>query len=140
MKKSENINNESNESTNKCDTIISHYTDNGKNLTPLKNKIPITNGWPEKNIPIDELRKHNGNFGVVLDERDLIIDVDPRGFEKDANGVNSFEKLQNDLGIKLIETVKTPNGSHCYFRLPIPGYSSITTASSAPSTSLGSLK
>lgn len=93
----------------------SEYTKAGKNLTRLRGKKPITKWWTDKTLSEDVLAAHKGNFGWVLGEQDLVIDVDTRGFEGD---VNSFDALEKDLEVVFNKTVKTPGGFHCYVVLP----------------------
>ena len=84
------------------------YINNNKRLIPLNKKIPILSNWVNSNLSKEEIEKYNiTNYGWVLDKNDLVIDVDPRN-----GGKESFEELVNDIGVKLLPTVKTPGGGY----------------------------
>lgn len=104
---------------NKSDKdIITQLVDAGYTLTPLIGKKPVNKDWV--NTIYDPLLSHNeikGNYGVVLRDDDLIIDIDPRNFPKDDK---PHKRLLKDLGIKLESfTVKTGGGGlHIYMKKP----------------------
>lgn len=92
--------------------VKAEYLKAGKTLMPLDVVVPIHKDWPKKTYSNDYLLNYNGNLGWVLGEDDLVIDVDPRNFK---NGVDSFEKLKELLGLKLTPQVLTPSGGfHIY--------------------------
>jgi hypothetical protein len=82
--------------------------------------VPAISGWPETKYDLElDLEKFPANFGLVLQDDDLVIDVDPRNFPK---GDKVFARLNKDFGIGLIEgrtVVKTGSGGyHLYFKKP----------------------
>ena len=103
------------------ESLILGYTDAGYILTPLKGKIPLVKDWGKTEydpfLSPDEIK---GNYGVVLQDDDIIVDVDPRNFPA---GENSLTRLINDLGADKSEwstfTVRTGGGGiHMYFKKP----------------------
>jgi predicted P-loop ATPase len=100
-----------------------HYAANyikaGYALTPLNGKRPILEGWPntKPDKKQDPNKYKNCNYGVVLQDDDLVIDIDPRHFEK---GDNALERFVKNLGIRLLSfTVQTGGGGiHVYFKKP----------------------
>lgn len=103
------------------ENLILGYTDAGYILTPLKGKIPLVKDWGKTEydpfLSPDEIK---GNYGVVLQDDDIIVDVDPRNFPA---GENSLTRLINDLGADKSEwstfTVRTGGGGiHMYFKKP----------------------
>lgn len=103
------------------DDLILNYTDAGYTLTPLKGKIPLVKDWVKTEYdPFLSPSEIKGNYGVVLQDDDIIVDVDPRNFPK---GENSLARLIDDLGVAksdfLTFTVKTGGGGlHLYFKKP----------------------
>ena len=100
------------------DSLIYAYVDAGYTLTPLSGKIPLVKDWVKTEYdPLLTPDEIDGNFGVVLKEDDIIIDVDPRNFPK---GDNPLKRLVKDLGINLTSfTVKTGGGGlHIYMKKP----------------------
>ena len=103
------------------DSLLLDYTDAGYILTPLNGKIPIVKEWIKTEYdPFLSPEDIKGNFGVVLQDDDVIVDVDPRNFPK---GENSLSRLISDLNIDKSEfltfTVKTGGGGlHLYFKKP----------------------
>ena len=104
------------------DELLLNYTDTGYILTPLRGKVPLIKDWVKTEydpfLSPDEIK---GNYGVVLQDDDIIVDVDPRNFPK---GENSLSKLIEDLGVEKSEfltfTVKTGGGGlHLYFKKPV---------------------
>lgn len=83
-------------------------------------KVPAVVGWPD--TPHDEFKSgddfKNCNYGAVLREIDLVLDVDPRNF---APGDNPLERLAISLGIEKFETytvITATGGLHIYLRKP----------------------
>ena len=103
------------------DALLLNYTDTGYILTPLKGKIPLVKDWVKTEYdPLLSPEDIKGNYGVVLQDDDIIVDVDPRNFPK---GENSLTRLIEDLGIPKTDfatfTVKTGGGGlHLYFKKP----------------------
>ena len=83
--------------TNRPD-FVANYATAGFPLFPLNGKTPTVKEW-QKTPPNDKLTKIDlpGNYGVVLPDTILVIDVDVK---KGAPGIASFEKLNKDLGFK----------------------------------------
>lgn len=90
----------------------------------LEGKKPINANWTtDLNVRLDldavQQRLAGGdNVGVVLGERDLVLDIDPRNFPADQD---SWSKLKADLDTDFADfpTVKTGSGGwHIYMRLP----------------------
>lgn len=103
------------------DKLLLDYTDAGYILTPLRGKVPLIKDWVKTEydpfLSPDEIK---GNYGVVLQDDDIIVDVDPRNFPK---GENSLSQLIENLGVEKSEfltfTVKTGGGGlHLYFKKP----------------------
>lgn len=102
-------------------SILKAYADAGYTLTPLKGKVPIKKDWTKTQYSSDpDPRDFPENFGVVLQDVDLVIDCDPRNYK---DGINSFQKLQNDIGWSIkntsIPVVRTGGGGlHVYLKKP----------------------
>lgn len=102
------------------------YAENGFTIIKLNGKIPVEKNWTQADYIFPEdiknyLKDWEGNFGVVLSARDLVIDIDPRNFPA---GDKPQVRLFKDIGvIKILELspiVKTGSGGmHMYFRLPL---------------------
>ena len=95
------------------------YVKHGFAITPLNGKIPMSKNWTktEPDVDLDVKLFENKNFGVVLQEDDLVIDVDPRHFPE---GDNPLERLTKNLQIKLLSFVIETGGGglHIYFKKP----------------------
>lgn len=96
------------------------YAAAGFILTPLRGKIPGKD-WQKALYELEpDLERFPQNFGVVLTDELLVIDIDPRNF----NGTDKpFKRLCDAIGINLKElagpVVKTGGGGfHLYFKLP----------------------
>jgi predicted P-loop ATPase len=97
---------------------VSTYIEEGFAVMPLNGKVPLIKDWvnlkPDPNFDVSKL---NGkNYGVILTDEDLIIDIDPRNF----NGVNSTKVLRDAIG-EIPNTYKVKTGSggyHVYFKKP----------------------
>lgn len=91
------------------------FLDESKNLTCLEGKRPIIPNWPNVRLAKEKLYNHNNNFGWVLDNEDLVIDVDPRN-----GGLDSYKRLLDDIGLSdnhMEISIKTPSGGfHIYLK------------------------
>lgn len=98
------------------DNAIKKYIQHQFVLVKLrpKSKMPMERDWSNLEYRPDFNCRHN--FGVVLQHDDLIIDVDPRNYK---SGVDSLEKLKQDIGELKTFTVRTGSGGfHFYFKKP----------------------
>ena len=106
------------------ETIIKEYMDAGFFLIPLyaNLKKPIHKEWEKKYYDYESLLKYaekNYNFGVQLQQNQLVIDVDPRNYK---NGEDSFEALKAATGFN---PTKYPccntgsGGQHIYTAKPL---------------------
>lgn len=97
---------------------ISQYSEAGFTLFPLNGKIPPKGfSWPKAEFdPFPSIDKFpSGNFGIKLESKDLIIDVDPRNFKEE----NTFEKFMGLFVIPLNFVVRTGSGGvHIYLTKP----------------------
>jgi predicted P-loop ATPase len=100
---------------------MSDYISAGYILTPLSGKVAKRRNWQKSLYELDfERRDYPENFGVVLQPTDLVIDCDPRAYEKDDDPLARFlDKIgQKDLLSKTF-TVKTGGGGwHIYLKKP----------------------
>ena len=65
---------------------------------------------------IDNWRDWQGNWSWRLTEEDLIVDIDVKN---QSLGLTSLKLLENEIGVKLEPTVRTPSGGyHVYFKKP----------------------
>lgn len=93
----------------------------GHAMFPLvsNSKVPAVSDWPStKRDPFLEGSNFPDNYGVVLTENDLVVDVDPRNFRE---GDNPLKRLVELCGVSKFDTytVKTGGGGfHIYFRKP----------------------
>jgi len=116
------------------------YSEAGFAIFKLKGKKPIAKQWQNsKYLMPDEVEDYlegwDGNFGVVLSDQDLVIDIDPRNFGckacsqiKKLCECKKFIKddphvrLAKDTGIRFKDygaVVETGGGGlHIYMRLP----------------------
>lgn len=99
--------------------FVAEYVNAGYRLTPLNGKAPKNPNWTKTeynaNLTSDDFV---GNYGVVLQKDDLVVDVDVRRFPKDEN---PLKQLAHDLGIDFRNTfiVRTGGGGlHIYFKKP----------------------
>jgi predicted P-loop ATPase len=103
---------------NKLAESLEVYAKYGYKVTPLVGKIPIMTDWVHKGVPSSSTAIVQGNFGIVLEHRDLVIDVDPRNFKR---GDNPLKRFFNDCEIVVPKTLKVHTGGggeHIYFRKP----------------------
>lgn len=96
------------------------YASAGYSVTPLAGKIPVMKRWEETPFdPLPDLTIFQGNFGVVLQADDLVIDVDPRNFK---SGDKPLKRLGEKLGIVFKDSalvVQTGGGGwHLYYKKP----------------------
>lgn len=98
------------------------YADAGYVLFSLNGKIPPAGfSWPSAQFnPMPDITDFpSGNFGIKLDESDLVIDIDPRNFPKDRRVMDEFNMA---LGYKIVGssfTVRTGSGgAHIYLKKP----------------------
>lgn len=109
-----------NQSTNLADAL-QLYASMGYHLIPLRGKIPVTPSWPKTPFnPFPSVSDFPyGNFGVVLQDDDLVIDVDLRNYK---NGVDSLKDLEIATETLLNDSTFTVltgnNGLHYYFKKP----------------------
>jgi len=101
--------------------IINRYLKAGFLLIPInRKKVPCLKGW--QNTSLGKYIKESDfpeNIGVVLQGDDLVIDVDPRNFEKDDN---PFKRLKEDMGCDFKDTLVVETGSgglHLYLKRPM---------------------
>ena len=94
-------------------------------LTPLEGKRPIIKNWTKRALSSEQLhkiaanREKSYNFGAVLDQTHLVVDVDPRNFTDDRIWTRfvSLYNLQHLLSVA--PTVATGGGGyHYYMRKP----------------------
>ena len=98
------------------------YVDAGMTLFPCVgySKIPARKGFLDRSFDPEFVPTEN-NYGVLLRNRYLVIDCDPRSYAKDDKPLSrllEFLELPADL-FKATFTVRTPRkGYHIYFRKP----------------------
>ena len=93
-------------------------------------KCPVVKDWPNTTKRADDVDEalqdtRNNKYGWILDDCHVVIDIDVHAEE--ANGYESLDKLQTELGYTLESVcgaiVDTPSGGrHYYFTKP-PGVS-----------------
>ncbi len=103
-------------------SAIQMFVKAGFALMPLNGKIPVIKDWPNVvkhgDYGVKELA--HGNYGVVLPETVIVVDIDPRWFEK---GDKPMTRLCADLGItkEQLNTLIVQTGGkglHYYFMVP----------------------
>jgi hypothetical protein len=104
------------------------YLDAGMRVVGLDGKTPAETGWPKvpfrprDQIPLIHWDLRNFNFGCVLDDTTLVVDVDRHSGKED--GWQSLTQLAEDLGTKSLvdmtpAVVETGGGGmHLYFSKP----------------------
>lgn len=97
--------------------IIADYLSIRTILIPLNGKTPVEKEWTktqfsEETTPED----FEGNYGVLLEEDDLIIDYDPRNDK--TEGKSAYQNLVNYVGEAFdTYTVRTGGGGlHIYLK------------------------
>lgn len=100
--------------------IIADYLSIETTLIPLKGKVPTLKNWTslewnENQKPSD----FSGNYGIKLEEEDLVIDYDPRNDH--SEGRRAFQNLVDYLQMPFdTYTVRTGSGGlHVYLKKPI---------------------
>src|SRR3990167_948824 len=91
----------------------------GYALMPLNGKIPTVKNWGDiQPGEYGEAELANSNYGVVLKDDDLVIDVDPRNFK---DGDKPLGRLLEAIGDLLSTfTVRTGgDGFHTYLKKEI---------------------
>lgn len=99
--------------------IIADYLKVGTVLLPLNGKVPVQKDWTK--IEYDGTQKPGdfpGNYGVRLEEDDLVIDYDPRNDR--TEGKKAFQNLVDYVGEAFMTyTVRTGSGGlHVYLKKP----------------------
>lgn len=103
--------------------LIEQYASAGFALVDLKKeKACYEEGWtktkPDPTLTIEDFPY---NYGVVLRDEHLVVDIDPRNFR---NGVNSWQALTLDLLLPMnfdtftVQTGAKDPGIHIYFKKP----------------------
>lgn len=84
-------------------------------------KKPIYKDWPHRPVTLKQAASHcrstRGNIGVQLNDRVIVLDVDPRNFKQ----VDALQQFCRDFRLDLsgVPLLKTGSGgSHYFFRLP----------------------
>lgn len=101
------------------ETVLT-YVEHGYTLFPLSGKHPQKGQDEWQNLrynPDLTPQDFPGNFGVVLQADDLVIDVDPRHFKPKENPI---KKLSKDLNIELNSCIIQTGGGgyHIYLKKP----------------------
>jgi len=99
--------------------LMTSYHEAGYILTPLRGKVPTQKAWQDTLFEIDiDTSAFPENFGVVLQDNDLVVDVDPRNFDvNDKPHVRLLKDFQLDKDNCVI--VRTgAGGLHIYFKKP----------------------
>ncbi len=99
--------------------ILKEYIKAGYCLFPVSSgKVPLIKDW-QNLVYSDEVQPAciAGNFGVTLQPVDLVIDVDPRGFEEGDKPHQRLSKMFPELKDSLV--VQTGGGGlHIYLKKP----------------------
>ena len=97
--------------------IMLMYLVSGKTLIPINDKkIPLCSNWQNSNLNLNELLTFNSNYGWLLSDEDLVIDIDVKN---GSEGMGSWGKLKREFNIELEPTVKTQSGGyHVYLKKP----------------------
>lgn len=99
--------------------VAIQYLNADKELTLLKEKVPIVKDWTNKTVGKDRILNWKGNLGWKLSDEDFVIDIDPKN-----GGEEGFKLFVQDLknlnpDINLEKTVITPSGgTHIYLKIP----------------------
>lgn len=104
---------------NQLREMIRSYHNAGFIPIPLRGKIPTEKGWQDSVYDLDlDLSKFKENFGLVLQDDQLVIDVDPRNFKP---GDKPLARLSQKYSLdpKKCVVVRTGSGgNHIYFKKP----------------------
>ena len=97
---------------------VSEFKELGYTIIKTFNKTPLKKNWV--NAGGDEIESNTKEAGFVIPPDIVVIDIDPRNFDK---GINPVEKLKNDTGVDIVEecnyVVDTANGGmHLYYKKP----------------------
>jgi len=106
------------EAGNTLHKFFRSYVEAGFFLTPLNGKIPYLFDWQTNKLDTSNPDNFpaNKNYGVVLQDDDLVIDVDPRHF---IPGDNPVARLVKIIGKLDSFTVTTGGGGlHIYLKKP----------------------
>jgi len=95
----------------------------GYRMFPLAKggKTPRDKGWQTNSYTVTKIKRwleQGGNIGIVLDDEDLVVDIDPRN-----GGDEASDRLEDELGIDLstapaILSGRGDGGRHIYFKKP----------------------
>lgn len=89
-------------------------------LIPLRGKSPVPQGWPstaKNQYTTAELEK--GNYGVIVGDAHLVVDVDPRNFAPGDKPLARLVAATGGAAAWKTFTVRTGGGGlHLYFALP----------------------
>ena len=98
-------------------SLTQEHEHEGKTCTKSRGKVPLSASWQKTkpgSHPEEELAA--GNYGVALPQDVVVVDIDPRNFEKDDRPV---ARLVAAVGALESYTVTTGGGgAHIYFRIP----------------------
>ena len=104
---------------------IESFLGAGYMLTPLEGKRPIIKNWTKRILSSEQLHKiaanpqKSYNFGAVLKDVHLVVDVDPRNFTDDKVWTRFVSLYNLDTLLKSAPTVATGGGGyHYYMRKP----------------------
>lgn len=95
---------------------IGKYLETGLVLVKLRpnSKVPMERDWAK--LPYRKKFNTKGNFGIVLQHDQLIIDVDPRNFK---HKIDSFVELKKTVKLPKTFVVRTgAGGFHYYYKKP----------------------
>ncbi len=96
--------------------ILKAYFEAGYRCFPLVGKTPVIKSWQkvDSRMYLDK-RCETGNFGIALQDDDLIIDVDPRHFKKGDKPHTRLSKMFPEIKNTLI--IQTGRGGlHIYLK------------------------
>lgn len=110
--------------------IVESYTRNNLAVIRLNGKVPVDHDWQKAKPWIKEHQVKSyvahwldqpdyPNFGVVIPEHILVVDVDPRNFK---HGVDSLDALSTTINQNLLEkanykVITGSGGYHLYFSI-----------------------
>lgn len=100
---------------------LDFYTAAGFAVFPLNGKIPIKAGWPQTPYQpeVDPVEFSFGNFGILLTETDLVIDIDPRNFKDTVDSWLAFTEFYKlPLTSPTLVVLTGSGGRHIYYKKP----------------------